>query len=255
MQAKTACRLHGARARPHPGRAAPMPLRWRRGRGTNGMHVATAAAMLGALALMAAVRSLPGTGISVLPVAVGAVDHGGARASTGHTPALLIVNVTTAATARASTLSRPPQSLVADGKPSQTTVAQRDLHPAPSSSVLMRAYNFSLCPWMAEPPPLRYPRVQTVPVDKASAVYKCMAKLVAEQETGDIVFMPLGGVGLGALTVGGHHGNSDDTDVDFASVSRVHANHPFMACDQYGVAMGPDVLDYWYVATQNQVKL
>ena len=83
------------------GRAAPMPLRWRRGRGTNGMHVATAAAMLGALALMAAVRSLPGTGISVLPVAVGAVDHGGARASTGHTPALLIVNVTTAATARA----------------------------------------------------------------------------------------------------------------------------------------------------------
>lgn len=222
---------------------------WRGGRGTNGMHVAAAAAMLGALVvLVAAVRNSPSTGISVLPVVVGRLaDHGGARTSTGHTPApLTAVDVTTAAaTARTSELGRPPQSPVAVEKPSRTTEVQRDLHAASSSSVLMRAYNFSLCSWMAEPPPLRYPRVQTVPVDKTSAVYKCMAKLVAEQETGDIVFMPLGGVGLGALTVGGHHGNSDDTDVDFASVSRVHANHPFMACDQYGVAMGPDVLDYW----------
>jgi len=95
---------------------------------------------------------------------------------------------------------------------------------------------------MKEPATERYPRVHSSPLSHRSSIYKCMAKLAAYQERGDFVFVPFGGIGLTAMTIGGSHGNGDDDDIDLKSVSRVNKSlHDH--CD--GVNLGPYGFEYW----------
>ena len=111
----------------------------------------------------------------------------------------------------------------------------------------LKGYGFKPCSWMKQPATERYPRVHSSPLSHRSSIYKCMAKLAAYQERGDFVFVPFGGVGLTAMTMGGHHGHwrhgtGDDSDFDLKSWSRIHDGLQ-KHCE--GVNLGAYGFEYW----------
>ena len=85
----------------------------------------------------------------------------------------------------------------------------------------LHSYGVQFCPWMAVQPDTRYPRVRGSPMSRDGTIYKQLATMSAAQEAGGKnLFMPFGGVGLGAVTAGGSHGNSDDGDIDAKSLCK-----------------------------------
>ena len=90
---------------------------------------------------------------------------------------------------------------------------------ARAATTVLTEYGFPYCPWLNLPAEIRYPRQQSTP-PYGSVFHKCMRNLVAHQERGDLLFVVLDGMSLGARLRGGPHTSGWD-DIDMDIVTRI----------------------------------
>ena len=99
------------------------------------------------------------------------------------------------------------------------------------TSKTLRKYGLEECSWMKTSSELRYPRVKNG--NAPENMRACVDTLWRWQELGELVFKPISGQALGALFVGGFHGNTDDGDLDLKFASRLPSSEDL--CSEFGL--------------------